>query len=200
MSDNVTRPSHYTRWKLEPTTFIIENEVPFCEGNVIKYIMRWRFKNGIEDLQKAKRYIDILIEQAQTGKLDSLTKPNPVEELKKVAEGRSYEIGSGEPIDDKSPLRRHAVPMGPAAICREIEKANREAEKDIPVSPKEDADIVASAPTDFDVVTVPAVVRQGVGKIGWVCKSKVGWCACKAENRNPADCSNFVNYVYPEKK
>jgi hypothetical protein len=199
MSDSVTRPSHYTRWKIEPTTFIIENELPFVEGNVVKYIMRWRFKNGIEDLQKAKRYIEILIEQAQTGKLDSLTKPSPVEELKKHAEGRSYEIGSGEPIDDKSPLRRHAIPMGPAALCREIEKQNRANEKDIPVSPKEDAD--APAKTDSDVVTLqPAVVRPGVGRMGWVCTNKSGTCECHAKNSSPSSCKHFLRFVEPVKK
>ena len=38
------------------------NNIPFCEANAIKYLCRWRSKNGIEDLKKARHYIDLLIE------------------------------------------------------------------------------------------------------------------------------------------
>ena len=38
------------------------NNIPFLEGNVIKYVTRWRNKNGIADLEKAKHYIELLIE------------------------------------------------------------------------------------------------------------------------------------------
>jgi|TARA_Y100000294_G_C8549137_1_gene334507 hypothetical protein len=58
----IKEPSHYTQWRIEPITFIMENNIPFCEANVIKYVMRWRQKNGIQDLEKAKRYIDMIIE------------------------------------------------------------------------------------------------------------------------------------------
>jgi len=73
MSANVTRPAHYTRWKMEPITFIEANELPFWMGNVIKYIMRADAKNGLEDLYKAKRYLEIHIEHLETGELKSLT-------------------------------------------------------------------------------------------------------------------------------
>lgn len=55
--------SHYCQYPIEPITFIQENNVPFCEGNVIKYIMRWRDKGGVDDLRKAKQYIDFLIDK-----------------------------------------------------------------------------------------------------------------------------------------
>jgi hypothetical protein len=38
------------------------NEIPFVEGNVIKYVSRWRDKNGVEDLKKAVHFLEILIE------------------------------------------------------------------------------------------------------------------------------------------
>jgi len=63
MTDIIREPSHYTQWRIEPITFIMENNIPFCEANVIKYVMRWRQKNGIQDLEKAKRYIDMIIEK-----------------------------------------------------------------------------------------------------------------------------------------
>lgn len=69
MSDPIFRPEHYTQWAMEPFTFLFLNNVPFPEGNVIKYIMRWRKKNGIEDLKKARRIIDMIIEM-ETNKED----------------------------------------------------------------------------------------------------------------------------------
>jgi hypothetical protein len=34
----------------------------FCEGNIIKYIVRYKNKNGLEDLKKARKYLDLLIQ------------------------------------------------------------------------------------------------------------------------------------------
>ena len=59
--DNIKDPKHYSRWKIEPVQFMMENEIPYVEGNVIKYIMRWRYKEGLEDLHKAQEYLNILI-------------------------------------------------------------------------------------------------------------------------------------------
>lgn len=53
---------HYKTMNIQPVEFIHANNIPYLEGNVIKYISRWRNKNGIADLEKAKHYIDLLIE------------------------------------------------------------------------------------------------------------------------------------------
>jgi hypothetical protein len=53
---------HYKNYKIQPIKFIHDNNIPFIEGNIIKYICRWRTKNGIEDLNKIKHYVDLLIE------------------------------------------------------------------------------------------------------------------------------------------
>ena len=63
MSDNIKEPKHYTQYKIEPIDFIIENQLDFCPGNIIKYVLRYNLKNGVEDLKKAKQYIDFLIEK-----------------------------------------------------------------------------------------------------------------------------------------
>lgn len=63
MSD-ATRPHHYTRFKIEPLTFIEENGIGFAAGNVIKYVCRHDAKNGLEDLRKARVYLDKMIERA----------------------------------------------------------------------------------------------------------------------------------------
>jgi hypothetical protein len=51
----------YKNLAIQPIDFILGNGLGFCEGNVIKYVTRWKHKNGIEDLEKAKHYIDMLI-------------------------------------------------------------------------------------------------------------------------------------------
>lgn len=53
---------HYKDMKIQPVEFIHANGIPYMEGNAIKYLCRWRAKNGIEDLKKARHYIDLLIE------------------------------------------------------------------------------------------------------------------------------------------
>ena len=55
-------PEHYKQFEIEPFDFIHKNGLGFAEGNVIKYVCRWREKNGVEDLKKAIRYIELLIE------------------------------------------------------------------------------------------------------------------------------------------
>ena len=51
---------HYRKYAIEPIEFITKNNIPFIEGNVIKYVLRWRDKNGIQDLDKAIHYIELL--------------------------------------------------------------------------------------------------------------------------------------------
>ena len=44
---------HYKKYKIQPIEYIQQNNIPFIEGCVIKYVTRWRDKNGIKDLDKA---------------------------------------------------------------------------------------------------------------------------------------------------
>lgn len=55
--------SHYKKLKIQPVEYIMANNIPYMEGNVVKYCTRWRDKGGIADLEKAKHYIEMLIEQ-----------------------------------------------------------------------------------------------------------------------------------------
>lgn len=54
--------NHYKELAIQPVEYIHANNIGYFEGNVIKYVSRWRSKNGIKDLEKAKHYIDLLIE------------------------------------------------------------------------------------------------------------------------------------------
>ena len=55
--------NHYQTMKIQPAEFINKNEMKFAEGNAIKYICRHVNKGGLQDLQKAKHYIDMIIER-----------------------------------------------------------------------------------------------------------------------------------------
>lgn len=54
--------NHYKGLAIQPIEFIVKNNLDYIQGNVIKYIVRYKNKNGIEDLKKIKHYIDLLIE------------------------------------------------------------------------------------------------------------------------------------------
>ena len=54
--------NHYKDLPIQPVEYIHANALGYFEGNVIKYVSRWRNKNGVADLEKAKHYIELLIE------------------------------------------------------------------------------------------------------------------------------------------
>ena len=52
---------HYKGFRIQPAEFIYSNNIPYLEGCALKYLCRHRLKGGVEDLLKAKHYIDIII-------------------------------------------------------------------------------------------------------------------------------------------
>jgi len=60
--------SHYKKYKIQPVEFIIKNNIGFVEGNIIKYVLRFKDKGGIADLEKAKHYIELLIDSSKSSK------------------------------------------------------------------------------------------------------------------------------------
>ena len=61
-NDQQVAGSHYKKQVIQPWDYIAANNIGYFEGNIIKYISRWRDKNGLEDLRKARHYLDKLIE------------------------------------------------------------------------------------------------------------------------------------------
>ena len=60
-SDLINNPPHYTKWGIEPIDYTISNNLNFCEWNIIKYVTRYKYKNGKQDLEKCLFYIQRLI-------------------------------------------------------------------------------------------------------------------------------------------
>jgi len=70
MADSVVRPQHYQAGGIETIDVIRAKLGPagfgyYCEGNTIKYLTRWRHKGGVEDLRKARVYLEWLLVEAQ---------------------------------------------------------------------------------------------------------------------------------------
>ena len=59
----MSSPAHYGDNKL--MDLLIEKNVPFSEGNIMKYVFRWREKDGLKDLNKARIYLNALIAHAE---------------------------------------------------------------------------------------------------------------------------------------
>jgi len=55
--------SHYQHYHIQPYEFISKNELTFFQGNIIKYVMRYPYKGGIQDLEKIKHYCDLEIKK-----------------------------------------------------------------------------------------------------------------------------------------
>ena len=72
MIPGVGTQDHYTSNKIQPIDFITANGMDFLEGNVIKYVARYKRKNGVEDLQKALQYLTWLIEREEQKEADSI--------------------------------------------------------------------------------------------------------------------------------
>lgn len=87
--EGVGTQAHYNQFNIEPIDYIVQNNLGFLEGNVVKYVTRYKLKDGIKDLKKARQYIDWLIEQAEA---------EPEKEK--------------EPSLDDDANRRHRVNMG----------------------------------------------------------------------------------------
>ena len=62
--DDITKPEHYCAgYNIEPLDYIQKNGLDFLEGNIIKYVSRYDMKGGVKDLEKARFYLDRLIER-----------------------------------------------------------------------------------------------------------------------------------------
>jgi hypothetical protein len=56
---------HYKKQKIQTWDYIAANGLGYFEGNIIKYVSRWKEKGGLEDLKKARHYLDKLIEVSE---------------------------------------------------------------------------------------------------------------------------------------
>jgi hypothetical protein len=75
-NDHQIGGSHYKDFKYETWDVIIDWNLGYLDGNAVKYLSRWRLKGGIQDLKKARHYIDKLIETEMEKKDGTVTSTN----------------------------------------------------------------------------------------------------------------------------
>lgn len=84
LSNSAINPEHYRVGGVETIDYIQaklseEQFEGYLAGNVMKYISRYRYKNGLEDLQKAQWYLSRLVDHVQSTLYNSLYRGNKVE-------------------------------------------------------------------------------------------------------------------------
>lgn len=66
--DLINHPPHYTKGRIECLDFIVDQQLPYLAGQVVKYVVRYRHKGTpIDDLKKARFYLDRLIQEIDHG-------------------------------------------------------------------------------------------------------------------------------------
>lgn len=90
-TDTQVGGNHYKDLSIQPVEYIHANSIGYFEGNVIKYVTRWKSKGGVSDLEKAKHYIELLIELESK----ELNQPDPVE----LKDGWIKWVGGDCPVD-----------------------------------------------------------------------------------------------------
>src|SRR5690606_26720989 len=114
---------HYRGKGIQPLAFVMSNSLNFCQANVIKYIFRYKDKNGPEDLLKARHYIDLLLEY-EYPEFSAPDKGGPNEEGDKDRTRDSGEVCMGY-------THRPSFHISPASLLRPLERLyNEELRKD----------------------------------------------------------------------
>ena len=88
---------HYKDRPIQPVEYIHANKLDFFQGNVVKYITRWRDKKGIEDLEKCKHYLEMYIE-LETKKLAEGSKTEDATPRQFTLPGSVHELAPFEAI------------------------------------------------------------------------------------------------------
>lgn len=110
MSDNVNHPDYYTFGEIECIDAIhaaLGNDgfMSYCEGNVIKYLWRHRLKGGVESLDKARWYLDRMIETWKEMPVECVIPISMMQDLFKCAGVNTYDdlVSDSEIEKDRIP-------------------------------------------------------------------------------------------------
>jgi hypothetical protein len=91
-------PDHYNM-QIQPIEFIVKNNIPFREANIIKYVCRHRDKDGIDDLLKAQHYLQMLIDEWEAENEVIYETPTPAEELAQLEKNKAEIIAQNKEWD-----------------------------------------------------------------------------------------------------
>ena len=84
-------PDHYNM-EIQPVEFIVKNNIPFREANIIKYVCRHRDKDSIDDLLKAQHYLQMLIDEWEAENEVIYETPTPDDEIEQLENLKAVKI------------------------------------------------------------------------------------------------------------
>lgn len=87
--------THYKSKAIQPWDYITSNDLGYLEGNIVKYVSRWQDKGGLSDLDKAKHYLEKLIE-VETDKAMCRESDRLIGFMDEMAKGKSKKKQKGE--------------------------------------------------------------------------------------------------------
>ncbi len=64
--DNQVGGNHYSKYKIQVVDIIDDHNLDFYEGNILKYLLRYKDKNGVQDLYKLEHYLQMIIKKTET--------------------------------------------------------------------------------------------------------------------------------------
>jgi len=173
--DTQVAGSHYKTLKIQPVEYIHANGIGYAEGNVIKYLTRWKDKGGIADLEKAKHYIDLLIE---------------LESVKKAPDQSPVVEAQEDPIGDSRQRNAYfLVDMAHAWIDYERPMVNglpyitRSSLVDLMVEKKQ-------IPHSHVRAKIQRHITNDLEKAGILKKWQHGWLVC-----SPEDAEGMIEYA-----
>lgn len=94
-NDSQVGGEHYKEAPVQHWDFVLMHKMPYMEAQIFKYVLRWRKKNGIEDLRKARHFIDKLIEVELATEIEA----DPRRKQPSLDETRAAILGSDEDIN-----------------------------------------------------------------------------------------------------
>ena len=101
--------SHYKNMPIQPMQYSMANELDACQHTIIKYVTRFREKGGVQDLEKAKHVIDMLIEFEQNG-----VKPAPAQK------SFGFNAKLNETLKDSAEAANTKKPLDFGAMMRDV--------------------------------------------------------------------------------
>jgi len=92
---------HYKKQKIQHWDFVAANDLDYFQGQITKYVSRWKDKNGLQDLYKAKHFLDKYIEVEEAKMKEDVAKPKGEQEIPGVARAMNWTPWTG---DSRAPV------------------------------------------------------------------------------------------------
>lgn len=108
--DPVNHPRHYTQGRIEVIEYIEDQGMGYHAGNIIKYVSRYRYKNGVQDLKKARWYLDRLIQLEEAGKDDTVDIPERKVTVYQVKDrSEEFKLDKSKPLSPDNCRNRGSI-------------------------------------------------------------------------------------------